>query len=149
MCVCIITIYGMYEPGNPQPCPQMNQLKRIQVSNRNTTPIKAISFMLPYGSLKSNIKYVTPLAGAIVGSYSNSFMPSIDLSLHNSKKEHFHTISKAWRASFSTMHADTAKFVRESQLATSKEIGLSKIMKVIKNLQVMPTIKVMLHKTIK
>ena len=46
------------------------------------------------------------------------------------------------------MHADTAKFVRESQLATSEEVGLSKIMKVIKNLQVMPTIKVMLHKII-
>ena len=126
----------------------MNQLKRIHVSNPNTTPIKAISFMLPYRNPNSNIKYVTPLAGAIVGSYSNSFMPSIDLSLNNSKKEHFRTTPKAWRASFSTMHADTAKFVRESQLATSEEVGLSTIMKVIKTLQVIPTVKVMLHKVV-
>ena len=92
---------GTYAPGNPQPYPQMNQLKRIHVSSPNTTPINAISFMLPYRNPNSNIKYVTPLAGAIVGSYSNSFVPSIDLSLNNSKKQHFRTISKAWRASFS------------------------------------------------
>ena len=46
------------------------------------------------------------------------------------------------------MHPDTMKFVNESGLQYNVEKGVSELTKTIRNLRVLPSLKVMLHKII-
>ena len=103
--------------------------------------------MLPYEKTKKNARDV-PLAGAILGSYSNEFVPSLDITVPKDSTNLFRTISKAWRSSFSTMHKNTEKFVHDSQIVVTDDTGLSSMIKAINSLQVAPAMKVMLHKIV-
>ena len=88
------------------------------------------------------------ISSAILGFYSNDFVPSIDITVPRDSTNLCRTISKAWRASFSTMHKRTEKLVHDSQIVVADDIGLSSVIKAIKNIQVVPAMKVMLHKII-
>ena len=57
-----------FEQGNPIPYPQLNEIRRIHISNPKISPTKAINFMLPYRKTKKNTRDVA-LAGAILGRY--------------------------------------------------------------------------------
>ena len=46
------------------------------------------------------------------------------------------------------MHKNTEKFVHDSQVVVIDDTGLSSIIKAIKNLQVVPAMKVMLHEIV-
>ena len=100
--------------------------------------------MLPYNCKPSKIPY----AGAIIGSYTSILSPTLNLNQSTGHKEKYKIISKAWRASFSTLHPDTNRFLVESQLDSNQDEELIKITTTIKKLQIIPTMKVMLHKII-
>ena len=89
-----------------------------------------------------------PYAGAIIGSYTSTLAPTLNLNQPTRHKEKYKVISKAWRASLSTLHPDTNRFLVESQLDSNQDEELIKITTAIKKLQVIPTMKVMLHKII-
>ena len=135
---------GSFLPNEPVLFPELDQLKRVYISTHNNTPSKAISFMLPYNCKPSKMPY----AGAIVGSYTSILAPTLNLNQPTGHKERYKIISKTWRASFSTLHPDTNRFLIESQLDSNQGEELSKITTAIKKLQVIPTMKVMLHKII-
>ena len=66
---------GSYIEGWTESFPNLNQLKRVHVSNHKMTEFKVISFMLPHtDELKLNdLQY----ADAIVGSYKNDLTPDL------------------------------------------------------------------------
>ena len=136
---------GTYIEGWTHSFPDLNQLKRVHVSNPRVTQYKVINFMLPHkDALKlNNLQY----AGAIIGSYIHDLAPGLsDEKLMN--KSTYRTISREWRASFSTLHTKTKAFIEESKIDTSEEVGLSILMRTIRNLFVPPQMKVMIHKLI-
>ena len=111
----MVGLRNTFEQGSPIPYPHLDQLKRIHISNPKILPIKAISFMLPYRHTKRR-RRDAPLGGAIVGYYTNNFVPSIDIASSRDDTTLFRTISKAWRSSLSTLHEHTEKFIHDSRM---------------------------------
>ena len=115
----MVGLPNTFEQCSSIPYPDLDQLKRIHISNPKILPIKAItwaiSFMLPYRQTKRRRRDV-PLGGAIVGYYTNNFVPSIDIASSRDATNLFCTISKAWRSSFSTLHKRTEKFIHDSTI---------------------------------
>ena len=97
--------------------------------------------MLPYRKSTSYFK-----AGAIIGSYTHPLAHKVENK--HSEKGIYPQLAKLWRSSLSTMHPDTMKFVNESGLQYDVEKGVSELTKTIRNLRVLPSLKVMLHKII-
>ena len=106
---------------------------------------KVISFMLPH---KDDIKSTNlPYAGALVGSYYSPLLP-IDNTKQVYDKSAYKTISKKWRASHSTLHNTTKQFMNEAGIDASDDMGLSKLMKTVRELFVNPRMKVMIHQIV-
>ena len=132
-----IGLPGSLAPNHNTPYPNLNELKRIHVSFDK----QVINFMLPYRKSTSYFK-----AGAIIGSYTHPLAHKVENK--HSEKGIYPQLAKLWRSSLSTMHPDTMKFVNESGLQYDVEKGVSELTKTIRNLRVLPSLKVMLHKII-
>ena len=136
---------GTYMEGWTEPFPDLNELKRIYVSNPLVPNFKVISFMLPHKDDFKSKKL--PYAGALMGYYYSSLVP-IDNTKQVYEKSAYKAISKKWRASHSTLHDTTKQFINEARIDTSDDIGLSKLMKTVRELLVSPEMKVMIHKIV-
>jgi len=97
--------------------------------------------MLPYRKSTSYFK-----AGAVIGCYTHPLAHKIENP--HTEKGIYPQLAKLWRSSLSTIHPDTMKFVNGSGVQYDAEKGISELTKTIRNLRVLPSLKVMLHKII-
>ena len=126
---------------SPVPYPTLNQLKRVHTSKTNSPNLILINFMLPHRADKDDL----PFGGAIPGSYFYSKLPKLKLT--SSGNATYRVLSKHWRSSFSVLHPRTQQFLVDSNHNQDGN-ELKQLVRAISNLQLPPSMRVMLHKIV-